>query len=206
VSCGYPISTHNPRCAVHMALSRLSASAERHVQKLRMMYRAYVDTGRPQCGNSMRMHYHLSQPTGQPLAPAAKQITLPEASSVSSSLTAPKAEHTLKSPELGRDVPKSSVKRKHKSESLEYTDPRVTAERQNLPALQTAWAPARLGQTVTQTSCELRISKILGGTLRSRPVDQVEVSMRPWWYIDIRRWVLVLVLMSPLRCSSHARG
>jgi hypothetical protein len=189
-----------------MALSRLSASAERHVQKLRMMYRAYVDTGRPQCGNSMRMHYHLSQPTGQPLAPAAKQITLPEASSVSSSLTAPKAEHTLKSPELGRDVPKSSVKRKHKSESLEYTDPRVTAERQNLPALQTAWAPARLGQTVTQTSCELRISKILGGTLRSRPVDQVEVSMRPWWYIDIRRWVLVLVLMSPLRCSSHARG
>jgi hypothetical protein len=97
VSCGYPISTHNPRCAVHMALSRLSASAERHVQKLRMMYRAYVDTGRPQCGNSMRMHYHLSQPTGQPLAPAAKQITLPEASSFSSSLTGPKAERTFKS-------------------------------------------------------------------------------------------------------------
>jgi hypothetical protein len=42
------------------------------------------------------MHHHLiSQPTGQPMTPAAKQSTLPEASSFSSSLTDPKAEHTL---------------------------------------------------------------------------------------------------------------
>jgi hypothetical protein len=92
--------------------------------------------------------------------------TLPEASSFSSSLTDPKAEHTLKTQKLDRDVPKGNVICKHKSESLEYTDPRVTAEKPNLPELQVAWTPARLGQTATQTFycmsfASARVSEVL---------------------------------------------
>jgi hypothetical protein len=134
------------------------------------MYRASTDTGGRTMGKLYAyppMHHHLiSQPTGQPMTPAAKQSTLPEASSFSSSLTDPKAEHTLKSQELDRDVPKSSFKRKPKSESLEYTDLRVTAEKPNLPELQAAWTPARLGQTATQTFycmsfASARVSEVL---------------------------------------------
>jgi hypothetical protein len=121
--------------------------------------------------------YAYAPPSHQPADGTANGVCsqakyLPEASKFQLDLDRYKAKHTFQVSTAGPQCTKGSFIKKHKSESLEYTDARVTAEKRTY--INSMLPRYRLDQVC---NCHADIERAshhqqeyIGGTLRVRPI------------------------------------